>query len=163
MAQYPNYLNQPYQPQNNYSQYGYQPMQMDRMAQLQQFQQSLQQPQMQMQTQSNFVTLGKMVDSIDIVKATDIPMDGNMYYFPKADGTEIYAKQWLQNGQTRILTFKPILNNEADNSSQSDLKVNLGAIEEFTEVLENKLDEFYKRITSTKTQNGKKKEVSADE
>ena len=42
-----------------------------------------------------------------LVKVTDIPMDGNMYYFPKADGTEIYSKQFMPNGQTRILTFKP--------------------------------------------------------
>ena len=159
MAQYPNYLNQPFQQQFNYPQYNYQPMQLERLSQLQQFQQNLQQPQMQ----GNFATLGKIVESIDIVKATDIPMDGNMYYFPKADGTEIYAKQWGANGQTRILTFKPILNNEADNSSQSDLKVNLGGIDEFTAVLENKLDEFYKKISGTKTSSTKKKEVSTDE
>lgn len=163
MAQYPNYLNQPFQPQNNYTQYGYQPMQMDRMAQLQQFQQNLNQPQMQIQPQSSFVTLGKMVDSIDIVKATDIPMDGNMYYFPKADGSEIYAKQWMTNGQTRILTFKPVLNGDTDNLSQNTEKLNLNTIDEFTEVLENKLEEFYKKITSVKTTNSKKKEVSADE
>lgn len=157
MAQYPNYLSQPFQPQNSYPQYGYPQTPMDRMSQLQAFQQSLQPT--QMSAPNNFATIGKIVDSIDIVKATDIPMDGNMYYFPKADGTEIYAKQWLTNGQTRILTFKPILNKEADNSSQSDLKVNLGGIDEFTEVLENKLNEFYKRITDTK----KKKEVISDE
>lgn len=161
MAQYPNYLNQPFQQQFNYPQYGYQPMQPDRLSQLQQFQQSLQ-PQ-QIPPSNQLATMGKIVDSVDVVKATDVPMDGNMYYFPKADGTEIYAKQWLSNGQTRILTFKPILNDEEDNSSKIDSKVNLGGIEEFTEVLESKLDEFYKRITSTKTQNGKKKEVSADE
>ena len=118
---------------------------------------------MQMQPQSNFVALGKMVDSIDIVKATDIPMDGNMYYFPKADGTEIYGKQWLQNGQTRILTFKPFFDGEADNSSQNDLKTNLGGIEAFTEVLDNKLEELYKKIVTTKTTTNRKKEVSADE
>lgn len=163
MAQYPNYLNQPFQSQNNYPQYGYQPMQMDRIAQLQQFQQSLQQPQMQMQTQGNFAPLGKIVESIDIVKATDIPMDGNLYYFPKADGTEIYAKQWLSNGQTRILTFKPLLDNEANTLSQNTEKLNLTTIDEFTEVLENKLEEFYKKITSAKTTNSKRKEVNVDE
>lgn len=151
MAQYPNYLNQPFQQPNNYYPY-YQPMQVDRMSQLQQMQ-NMQQPQMQMQT------IGKVVESIDIVKATDIPMDGNMYYFPKADGTEIYAKQWMSNGQTRILTFKPILDNGVDNSTQNAEKSNLGNIDEFTEVLENKLNEFYKRITDTK----KKKEVISDE
>lgn len=155
MAQYPNYLNQPFQQPISYPQYGYQPMQMERLSQLQQFQQNLQQPQMQ----GNFATLGKIVESIDIVKATDIPMDGNMYYFPKADGTEIYAKQWVANGQTRILTFKPFENDKASNSSIEEEKTKLGSIDEFTEVLETKLNELYNKITSTK----KKKEVSADE
>ena len=161
MPQYPNYLNTSFQQQTNYPQYGYQPMPMDRMAQLQQFQQSLQQP--QMQPQSNFAPLGKIVESIDIVKATDIPMDGNMYYFPKADGSEIYAKQWLSNGQTRILTFKPILDDGADTLSSNAEKLNTNTINEFTEVLESKLEEFYKKITSAKITNSKRKEVNADE
>ena len=112
---------------------------------------------------NQFNTIGKIVESIDIVKATDIPMDGNMYYFPKADGTEIYAKQWLPNGQTRILTFKPILDSGVNNLSNNTEKLNLGGIDEFTEVLENKLDEFYKKISATKTNSSKKKEVIADE
>lgn len=59
------------------------------------------QQQMQQQNQSN----GKIVDSIEMVKFTDIPMDGNSYYFPKADGTEIYSKRWLANGSTEINTY----------------------------------------------------------
>lgn len=161
MAQYPNYSNQPFQQPISYPQYGYQPMQMERLSQLQQFQQSLQPTQVPMQNQFN--TIGKIVESIDIVKTTDIPMDGNMYYFPKADGTEIYAKQWMQNGQTRILTFKPICDGETNNSSQSNLKSNLGSIEEFAEVLDNKLEELYKKIVTNKTTTNRKKEVSADE
>ena len=79
----PNYFNQYNQMQNPY---------MDRMAQLQQYQQSLQQPLQptQMSGANQMSALGKIVDSIDVVKATDIPMDGNAYYFPKADGTEVY-------------------------------------------------------------------------
>lgn len=161
MAQYPNYLNQPFQPQYNYPQYGYQPMQPDRLSQLQQFQQSLQPT--QMSTSNQLMTLGKIVDSVDVVKATDVPMDGNMYYFPKADGTEIYAKQWLPNGQTRILTFKPIENAEANNSTQNTEKANMSGIDEFTEVLDAKFEELYKRIAETKPVNSKKKEVVADE
>jgi hypothetical protein len=109
------------------------------------------------------MTLGKIVDSVDVVKATDVPMDGNMYYFPKADGTEVYAKQWLPNGQTRILSFKPILEDRADKVSTNAEKLNLGGIQEFTEVLESKLEEFYKRISETRSSSGKKKEVNADE
>lgn len=161
MAQYPNYLNQPFQPQFNYPQYGYQPMQPDRLSQLQQFQQTLQPA--QMSTSNQLMTLGKIVDSVDVVKATDVPMDGNMYYFPKADGTEIYAKQWLTNGQTRILTFKPIENAEANNSTQKAEKTNISGIDEFTEVLDAKFEELYKRIAETKPVNSKKKEVVADE
>ena len=86
--QSPNYFNQ-YQPQT-YQPYqpAYMPTQAypDRLAQLQQMQQSLQQPQ-QVQSVPNYLN-GKVVDSMDAVKATDIPMDGSMYYFPKADGTD---------------------------------------------------------------------------
>ena len=52
---------------------------------------------------------GKIVDSIEVVKATDIPMDGNMYYFPKADSSEIYLKRWLPNGTTEVITFSKSL------------------------------------------------------
>ena len=80
----------------------------ERMNFLQNCQQNLQPPMQnsQMQATSQQTSfIGKVVDSIDVVKATDIPMDGNIYYFPKADGTEIFGKQWLMNGQTQILTL----------------------------------------------------------
>ena len=65
----------------------------------------------------------------------------------------------MANGQTRILAFKPILEDGVGNSTQTEEKTNLGTIDEFAEVLENKLNEFYKKITDSK----KKKEVVADE
>ena len=40
-----------------------------------------------------------------MVRATDIPIDGNSYYFPKADGSEVYSTRWLQNGSTEINTY----------------------------------------------------------
>ena len=99
---------------------------MDRMAQLQQYQQSLQQPIVPTQTpvSNQMSALGKMVDSIDVVKATDIPMDGNAYYFPKADGTEVYCKQWLQNGTTRILTFMPVFEDNPNNNNDHPTQKN---------------------------------------
>lgn len=129
----------------------YMPMQnpyMERMAQLQQYQQSLQQPIVPTQTPvSNQISaLGKMVDSIDVVKATDIPMDGNSYYFPKADGTEVYCKQWLQNGTTRILTFKPVFEDNPGNLSSDTEKLKIGLSDEFTEVFMKRFDELEKRI-----------------
>ena len=120
----------------------------DRMAQLQQYQQSLQQPVVPAQTpvSNQMSALGKMVDSIDVVKATDIPMDGNAYYFPKADGTEVYCKQWLQNGTTRILTFKPVLEDNPNNVSSDTEKFKISLSDEVTEVFMKRFDEIEKRI-----------------
>ena len=142
------------QPYQNFSQMNnnYQmPMQnpyMDRMAQLQQYQQSLQQPLVptQMPGANQMSALGKMVDSIDVVKATDIPMDGNAYYFPKADGTEVYCKQWLQNGTTRILTFKPVLEDNPNNVSPDTEKLKICISDDVTEVFMKRFDELEKRI-----------------
>ena len=144
---------------------------MDRMAQLQQYQQNLQQP-MQQQAMSGPVqqmnVIGKIVDSIDVVKATDIPMDGNAYYFPKADGTEVYCKQWLQNGTTRILTFKPVFDDDANNVSNAEEKLKFVLSDEATEVfmkrfdeLEKRLDDFMAKSTTKTTATRTKKEADA--
>lgn len=64
------------------------------------------QNQLPQNNQQNFNMLGgKVVDSVEVVKATDIPMDGNSYYFPNADGSEVYSKRWLQNGKTEIVVY----------------------------------------------------------
>lgn len=84
----------------------------ERMAQLQQ-QYSMNQPIPQQYMQPVNGLSGKVVDSIDVVRATDIPMDGNCYYFPKADGTEVYAKRWLPTGKTEVLVYKPSIEEEA--------------------------------------------------
>ena len=66
--------------------------------------QQMQQP-IQQQLPMNQLSTGKIVDGIEMVRATDIPIDGNSYYFPKADGSEVYSKRWLQNGSTEINTY----------------------------------------------------------
>lgn len=137
----------------------------ERMNFLQNCQQNLQPPMQnsQMQATSQQTSfIGKVVDSIDVVKATDIPMDGNIYYFPKADGTEIFGKQWLANGRTHILTFKPVLDAEPNNPTQDNSKSQIGISEEVTEVIMKRFDELENKIsnlessltkTSTKSSN----------
>lgn len=152
------------QPINQYYQQTYmQNPYMQRMENLQQFQQAIQ-PQI---PQQQFTPLGKIVDSVDIVKATDIPMDGNMYYFPKADGSEIFGKQWLANGQTRILTFKAILDGEGNNLSIEEEKLKFALSDEFTDTFKGMFDTVIERIDklekSLKPTSKTKKEVSADE
>ena len=48
---------------------------------------------------------GKMVDSVDVVKAMDVPIGGYGIY-PKADLSEIYIKSWNTNGTTSIMTYQ---------------------------------------------------------
>ena len=149
MQQYPNYsqMNNPYAQMNNIYAQPNNPY-ADRMNFLQNYQQSLQQPVAgtQMSLANQMSALGKMVDSIDVVKATDIPMDGNTYYFPKADGTEVYCKQWLQNGTTRILTFKPVLEDNHNNLSSGTEKLKISLSDDVTEVFMKRFDELEKRI-----------------
>ena len=110
------------------------------MFQQQQFQpQQMMQPIQQLpQTQQQSIGIpGKIVEGIDNVKTMDIPMDGNMYYFPKADGTEIYTKRWLQNGTTEQLVFK-VQQTEVEADKPNPLFEKLDGIQEQI----NKLEEL---------------------
>lgn len=50
---------------------------------------------------------GKSVDSIDVVKAMDIPLDGSVSYFPLTDGTAIVTKQLQTDGTSKTVIYKP--------------------------------------------------------
>lgn len=98
------------------------------------------------QNLNNFSALGKIVESEDIVKTTDIPMDGNMYYFPKADGSMVFGKQWLANGTTRLITFKPILNDELNNLPQNEIKSEFALLDEFKIAFMEQFDSVTERL-----------------
>lgn len=51
---------------------------------------------------------GKTVDNIEVVKATDIPLDGSVSYFPLVDGSSIITKQLQADGTSRMVVYKPI-------------------------------------------------------
>lgn len=51
---------------------------------------------------------GKSVDSIDVVKAMDIPLDGSISYFPLTDGTAIVTKQLQMDGTSKTIIYKPV-------------------------------------------------------
>ena len=147
---------------NNYPQYQSQfnPY-LQRMENLQQFQQAIQQPMSptQMSGTSQFTPLGKIVESVDMVKATDIPMDGSMYYFPTADGNMIFSKQWMPNGQTRILTFKPVLDDNPNTLSQNEEKLNLEVLGEVLEGIQNDIKTLTDKIDKIKPTRAKKEVV----
>ena len=140
---------------------------LQRMENLQQFQQVVQQP---VQNNPNLTpglnmlaSLVKVVESIDMVKATDIPMDGNMYYFPKADGTEIYGKAWMANGQTRILTFKPVLDNDPNTLSQNAEKLNLEVLGQVLEGIQSDIKTLKEKLDKNSKPTRVKKEGTEDE
>lgn len=57
---------------------------------------------------------GKQVESIDVVKAMDIPLDGSISYFPLADGSSIVTKQLGLDGVSKITIYKPVNEEKAE-------------------------------------------------
>lgn len=53
------------------------------------------------------VLQGKVVDSLEVVKATDIPYDGSISYFPLTDNSAIITKQLQQDGTSKVIVYKP--------------------------------------------------------
>jgi hypothetical protein len=58
--------------------------------------------------------LGKAVESVDVVKAMDIPFDGSVSYFPLTDGSAIITKQLQTDGTSKMVIYKPIEENKKD-------------------------------------------------
>lgn len=82
---------------------------------------------------------GKIVDSEDMVRATEVPI-GGYGIFPKADLSEIYIKSWNNNGTTSVITFRPIVPEPPIVQENNGELTNL--LLQKIEVLENKLDMF---------------------
>lgn len=110
-----------YQPQFNNPYVGYQPQrfqtpdqqQFNQMQQTQQIQQPIQ------AIQPTFKSVGvglqgKSVDSIDVVKAIDIPLDMTISYFPLTDGTAIVTKQLQPDGKSKTIIYKPVEGEEIE-------------------------------------------------
>lgn len=114
------YMN-PYFQNNPYGQQMYNPMApyQDRLAQLQ-AQYNQQPPYNQMAQQSQAVGLnGEIVDSLDVVKAKNVDMSGNVTFYPKSDMTEIYTKQLQADGTSRIVTYRAV---QPESESQKEQK-----------------------------------------
>ena len=105
---------------------------------------------------------GKIVDSEDVVKATEVPI-GGYGIFPKADLSEIYVKTWNNNGTTSVITFQPIATPQKTETNNINNSV-LSQLFQKIEIVENKIDavlsESQKKSPSPKIEEGKsKKEV----
>ena len=113
------------------------------------------------QTQQSQSLNGKIVDSEDVVKATEVPI-GGYGVFPKADLSEIYIKTWNQNGTTSILTFKPYIPPEPIAETTSQNKEEINAILEKINNLENKIDAALGQMTTMPAPAAKKERSAND-
>ena len=80
---------------------------------------------------------GKIVDSVEVVKATDIPYDGSISYFPLTDGTAIITKQLQQDGTSKVIVYKPV-----DLEDNNDTKLKYITETDLKEQLENFDEKF---------------------
>lgn len=119
-----------------YNNYGYNPYYQPRYNTMPQ--QPMEQPIQQVfnsMQQRSFLN-GKSVDSLEVVKAMDIPLDGSVSYFPLTDGTAIITKQLQMDGTSRTTIYKPV--EELSTSKQIDLSF----IEELKEDIKELKESF---------------------
>lgn len=113
--------------------------------------------------------IGKVVNDVSMVSPNDVPMDGNIAIFPKNDMSEIYCKQWKQDGTIQTVVYKPVLDqnqSEATNIPQMDFNALNEGVRALREDIKGVRDMIEKSMTvpAAKTsQRGKKTEVSANE
>ena len=127
------YSNQFFNPQ---SQNRYQPMEMS----------MTQQNPVQTQINRSNGLSGKLVDSIDVVKAMDISLDGSINYFPLADNSAIVTKQLQTDGTSKIVVYKPVDNKttEVKYATQEDVdkaikKIDLSDIKDEIDALKKQI------------------------
>ena len=120
------------------------------------YNQQLQQSQIPRQNQQMYkpqnmmVLQGKVVDSLDVVKATDIPYDGSVSYFPLTDNSAIITKQLQQDGTSKVVIYKPISEDtevKAKYLTEDDLKEQLKNMDS-KYITENNFKEQIKNINS---------------
>lgn len=131
--------------------------------------QNLQQPTMNTQntmsnviptTQNRQVLNGKLVDSVEVAKNVEYPLDGSISYFPLTDGSAVVTKQLMQDGTSKITVYKPDIEKkeEVKYITQDDMKkaldgLNLDKLDDIEDSL-NELKQDFKDFKK----NSKKKE-----
>lgn len=98
---------------------------------------------------SRAILNGKQVESIDVAKMIDIPLDGSVSYFPLADNSAIVTKQLQMDGKSKVMIYKPVIGEEKEMPkylTKSDLEAFIG------DLGINTLDDIKDDIESLKAQ-----------
>lgn len=140
----PNFMNQ------GYGMYGISPMQpqMQRMQQPEQPYNQYLQPQPVYKPSMGLQ--GKSVDSIDVVKAMDIPLDGSVSYFPLTNGTAIVTKQLQQDGTSKTIVYQPVEQERKEEAPKyvtgEELTKQVNIISKNNNILKEGMDEIRSQI-----------------
>ena len=105
------------------------------------------------QSASNpFGLLGKVVESIDVVRAMDIPLDGSVSYFPLTDGSAIVSKQLQNDGTSKLVVYKPTKEEKKQSVQYLTIETLEDALNEIQELQDIKSDiqEIKKQLKVTK-------------
>ena len=81
---------------------------------------------------------GKTVDNIEVVKATDIPLDGSVSYFPLVDGSSIITKQLQADGTSRMIVYKPVEAQQPKQVEEKEIYITEKELDEKLSKLDNK-------------------------
>ena len=155
MNYYPNYgMGQFYSPQMQQQMQRFQPMEQP------QYTPQAVQPQPQPQAYKQTIGLqGKSVDSIDVVKAMDIPLDGTVSYFPLTDGSAIVSKQLQNDGTSKIVVYKPAKEDKKEAiqfATLDDLQEAIGEIDlSDIQDLKDEIKEIKKQLKELKPKKSK--------
>lgn len=98
--------------------------------------------------------LGKSVDSIDVVKSMDIPLDGRISYFPLTDGSAIVTKKLQNDGTSKTLVYKLVDEDNKDTiqfATVDDLEQLINDFEDLKD-LKDEFKSVKKDIKEIKTQ-----------
>ena len=103
--------------------------------------------------------LGKAVESVDVVKAMDIPFDGSISYFPLTDGSAIITKQLQTDGTSKMVVYKPVQENKKDEVQFATLEDIENAINDLDlsdiQDLRDDVKEIKKQLKEFKTKKSK--------
>lgn len=97
---------------------------------------------------------GKQVDSIEVVKATDISLDGSVNYFPLIDGSAIITKQLMKDGTSKLTIYEPKKEKDIKYVTSDEFDEKVKDYEE----LEEQLEDIKKELKEIKSKLKTKKE-----
>ena len=143
---------------NPYLNQYYGTQQMNRPQPMEMSMQTQNEPQMALNRQN--MLYGKQVDSLEVVKAIDIPLDGSISYFPLANGSAIVTKQLQQDGTSKITIYEPKTQKEDMKfATIEDIDKRLEKID-FNEIddLKDDLEDLKKELKNIKNKLKTKKE-----